>query len=137
MIEYLTPADLDALTDAITAAEAGDTVAQYLLASDGAMSRLLAQARLAPDPDALPLSTAMRMARERTEAGTETWVWVHQHYYSKPYLLRFEDGDTYQRYMNEGWFRSESFRFRAKQVEYDTARLVTPEEGERLLKGEA
>jgi len=47
MSEYLTPADLDSLVDAIIAAEAGDRVAQYLLASDGAMSRLLAQARLA------------------------------------------------------------------------------------------
>jgi hypothetical protein len=41
-----------------------------------AVSALIAQARQAPDPAKLPLSTAMRRAREMTEGGTETWVWV-------------------------------------------------------------
>ena len=140
MSEYLTPADLDSLVDAIIAAEAGDRVAQYLLASDGAMSRLLAQARLAPDPDALPLSTAMRLARERTEAGAETWIQVP--HAPKPFLLRHApDANPYHGewvcgdvltggHIAWGWVT-----FEADVIESAACKLVTPADGEAILRG--
>lgn len=102
--------------------------------------QLVAAGLLAPDPDALNLSTAMRMARERSEAGQETWVCLHE--WDVPACLRFE-----KRVFSPHWQYADQLvdgkplwlepgRFSLDFVAAVNCQLVTPDEGKRLLRGE-
>ncbi len=98
---------------------------------------LIAQARAAiPDPNALPLSTAMREARRRTEAGDETWVVMTMPTWDRPKLLRIEDWCWYTNRPGwPAWVSAWASAF--EQIETVVCKLVTPWEGERILRGES
>lgn len=134
MSEYLTADMLDDIESCIPDDDDGAQFGGFVGIGREMLTDLIAQARLVPDPDALPLSCAMRMARERTEAGTETWVW----------MTTRTVGVTVLRYALDIWYRTRpdllglwdgSGSFHDAEVESAVCRLVTQEEGEKLLKG--
>lgn len=86
----------------------------------------------APDPNALPLSTAMRMARE---AKAETWI----HVANDEALYRLNDaGDWFVTSTDaEDWEAAAGEHFTPRIVEVAACRLVTPAEGAALLRGES
>lgn len=111
-----------------------------------AVSALVAQAKLAPDPNALPLSTAMREARRRTEAGDETWIVMD--YDGSSSIVYF--GNPFIGEIAHGWWfdtpipnpRIERLRWGSftqlneLMVERAVCRLVTPTQGRALLRGD-
>lgn len=101
---------------------------------------LITQARRAPDPQALPLSVAMREARRLTESGTETWIHYQdvgpiapKHWLFRldmktgEWLVKWDDADWPWVRRNQSWSND--------QVEKWQYCLVTPAEGDRLLRG--
>ena len=139
MSDYWTPEGINTVQEVVV-----QILAKHGHPEPVSVLQIFAQAKLAPDPNALPLSTAMRMARERTEAGQETWVYATAEQgdiracfklamdaeeclewltydLSKHSLLRWSDRDV----------------FFADDIESAVCRLVTPDEGTALLRGES
>lgn len=130
MNNYLSKEDLDAMN--------------FGHVSGSELDRIIAQARQAPDPTALPLSTAMREARRRTEAGQETWVYaLVPSGRTDSWLARLHKGTwqwsdndiRFQASMPIGWIAMGLHH--PHMVENAVCRLVTPSEGTALLRGES
>lgn len=131
MSEYLTAKDIDKAAFSLNAifGEVHPPASVETL-----LKSVLAQARLAPDPAALPLSVAMRLARERTEAGDETWVLMKTPTASVT-VFRKNLGIWYRARPNRYGIWDGAGVFSDKEVEAATCRLVSPAEGNELLRG--
>lgn len=134
---WLTEDGLNGLEAALADYYWGDIRAGHI-ASLFTMARAALTLQAAQDAaNALPLSTAMQMARERTEAGQETWVWaLVLTGRTDRWLARLREG-TWQWTVEEGrrieWFTMGLHH--PHMVENAACRLVTPAEGEALLRG--
>jgi len=141
MTEYMTDEVLQSLeVDIISNLRGGGSMNLM-----NAVSALIAQARQAPDPAALPLSTAMREARRWTGAGVETWVYARTEteiglletlYRPGPSFMwsaftRWDRPD-----FPKGWEGIGHNHVAIRAVELAICKLVTPEEGAALLRGE-
>jgi hypothetical protein len=139
---WLTSSGLDGLETALNDYDWGEVRTQHIAALfTMARAALPAQAALETATD-LPLSVAMRMARERTEAGQETWV-VAQHKIVEVLVPVPSNGLWYRSrtsWHSEDWHGERwdaTGAFTDMQVETAVCRLVDPDEGTRLLRGES
>lgn len=138
MSEYYAPRAIDN-----TLISVKELLAEKGFTNPVAVIDIFEQAKLAPDPQALPLSTAMRLARERTEAGTETWI-ATEHFLAyhttvgrvRSIVLYRPSGQSWQRRAPGGRWAFAGGVMDCDAVEQAVCRLVSPEEGAALLRGE-
>lgn len=137
MSEYLTADVLDAMARWVSSNLGSD---DYLPTRRKDVLEVIAQAKLAPDPQALPLSCAMRMARARTEAHEKTWVFAQIPGYANRCFRYAPLADVGRwcwmaRLVGEPEWATNGDDMVYEAIEQATCRLVSPEVGERLLRG--